>query len=229
MPADPPYQVSCLPACVRPCFVTENSAACCESASAKLEKSAASFATQRPHFSLNRVSATGRVIGAERASHGHENFCRLHATLIAPGVRAVAQRLEGARMRVGPNLALVAGHGTELLLERRRDVHPGIGDEAARVAPFGATGCVEGVHRFEEGLERCTPSTQPAAPNGATRAASSPIPGWTSRRRSSRSSVPWPATRARFGPTRILAPSRRCATARTPGAISVAWRRQKFS
>ncbi len=64
----------------------------------------------------------------------------------------------------------------------------------------------------------------------ATRpAASSPIRGWTSRRRSSRSSVRWPVTRARFGPTRIPAPSRRCATAHTPGAISAAWRRPKSS
>src|SRR3989449_10930659 len=57
-------------------------------------------------------------------------------------------------MRVGPNLALVTGHGTELLLERRRDVHPRIRDEAARVAPFGAAGGVEGVPRLDEGLER---------------------------------------------------------------------------
>src|SRR5437870_12548333 len=134
MPAETPYQVSCLPAGVRPCFVRESSAACCESASAKLEESAACFATQRPHFSLNRVSATGRVIGAERASHGHENFCRLHATLIAPGVRAVAQRLEGPRMRVGPKLALAAGHSTELLPARGPAVRRPLRDEAPRLA-----------------------------------------------------------------------------------------------
>src|ERR1051325_5115797 len=84
-------------------------------------------ATQRRHFSHNRVS--DRRARAQRAPHGHEHLGGVHAALIAPGAGAMAQRVERARVRIGAHLALVAGHGRDLLLERRRDVHPGVRDE----------------------------------------------------------------------------------------------------
>src|SRR5712671_7353455 len=68
----------------------------------------------------------------QRTTHGHEGFGGLEALLIAPSVRAVAQRLEGARMGIGSELARVAGHRGELDVEGRGDVHPRVGGECAR-------------------------------------------------------------------------------------------------
>src|SRR4051794_37629408 len=41
----------------------------------------------------------------QRPANGHEDFRGLEALLVAPGERPVAQRVEGARMRIGTELA----------------------------------------------------------------------------------------------------------------------------
>src|SRR6266480_1193040 len=64
------------------------------------------------------------------------------------------QRIERAGMRVLAYLALVARHGAQLLLECLGNVDPRVGDEGPRVAPLGARGGVEGVHRLDVRLDR---------------------------------------------------------------------------
>src|SRR5712691_9235090 len=90
-----------------------------------------------------------RLATAQRATDGQEHLGRVQTLLVAPGPGAVAQRFERAGVGIRPHLALVARHRGQLLLERRRDVHPGVGHEVTGKPPFGAAGGVKGVHRFD--------------------------------------------------------------------------------
>src|SRR5881397_2978011 len=94
---------------------------------------AASRSPTPAHTTSNR-----RLPMAQRPPDRHERLRRVEAVLVAPGLGPVAQRLEGAGMRVGPHLALVTRHGGELGVERLGDVDPRVGAEAARERPFGA-------------------------------------------------------------------------------------------
>src|SRR2546426_765127 len=93
-----------------------------------------------------------RLATAQRATHGHEHLGGLQTLLVTPCPGTVAQRLERAGVRIRPQLALVARHRGQLLLECRRDVHPGVGHEATGKPPFGAAGGVVGVHRLDRRL-----------------------------------------------------------------------------
>src|SRR5213592_292637 len=95
------------------------------------------------------TTSTRRLATAQRATDGDEYLGGVQTLLVAPRPRAVAQRLERAGVGIRPQFALVARHRGQLLLERRRDVHPGVGHEAAGEPPFGAAGGVVGVHRFD--------------------------------------------------------------------------------
>src|SRR5882762_166791 len=95
------------------------------------------------------TTSSRRLAVMERAADGHEHLRRIETLLVAPGPGAVAQRFERAGVGIRPHLALVARHRGQLLLERRRDVHPGVGHEATGKPPFGAAGGVKGVHRFD--------------------------------------------------------------------------------
>src|SRR5690348_10347815 len=99
-------------------------------------------------------ASTRRLTVMQRAPDGHEYFRRIEALLVAPGAGTVAQRLERARVRVGAQLALVARHRRDLLLERGRDVHPRVGREAPRKGPFGARGGVERIDGLDALLGR---------------------------------------------------------------------------
>src|SRR2546422_316784 len=100
------------------------------------------------------TTSTRRLTIADRAADGHEHLRRIETLLVSPGPRAVAQRLERAGVRIGTQLALIACHGGELLVERRGDVHPGVRGERARKRPLGAAGRVEGVDCFNASLGR---------------------------------------------------------------------------
>src|ERR1044071_1557093 len=84
-----------------------------------------------------------RLTMMQGAAHGHEDLGRFDALLVAPRERAIAERVERAGMGVVAQLARVAGHRGELHLERRGDVDPRVGGEAARKGPFGAARRVE--------------------------------------------------------------------------------------
>src|ERR1041384_8764842 len=64
-----------------------------------------------------QTTSNRRLPMPQRPPDCHECLRRVEAVLVAPGLGPVAQRLEGARVRVGPHLALVAGHRGELGLE----------------------------------------------------------------------------------------------------------------
>src|SRR6266550_1992220 len=98
------------------------------------------------------TTSTRRLATAQRATHGHEHLGGLQTLLVTPRPGTVAQRLERAGVRIRPQLALVARHRGQLLLECRRDVHPGVGHEATGKPPFGAAGGVVGVHRLDRRL-----------------------------------------------------------------------------
>src|SRR5690242_11119933 len=97
-------------------------------------------------------ASTRRLTVMQRAPDGHECFRRVEALLIAPRAGAVAQCLERARVRVGAQLALVARHRRDLLLERGRDIHPRVGGECPGIRPLGARGGVERVHGLDASL-----------------------------------------------------------------------------
>src|SRR5207248_6584254 len=86
---------------------------------------------------------------AARPAHGEKHLRRLEAGLIAPGPGPVTKCIERARVRIGPDLALVARHGGDLGLERLGDVHPRVGHEAAWVGPLRAARGIERVHRAD--------------------------------------------------------------------------------
>src|SRR6202165_1844711 len=77
------------------------------------------------------------------STNGHEDFGGVQALLVAPGARAVSQRVERAGMWIGAQLAGIAGHRGELDIERRGDIHPRVRGEGARKRPLGAAGGVE--------------------------------------------------------------------------------------
>src|SRR6266513_6276875 len=104
-------------------------------------------ATTRP--SAATTTSNRRLATAEAPSYRHEHLGGVEAAVIAPGVGAMPQRVERAGMGVRADLALVARHRAQLLLERLGDVDPRVGDEGSRVAPLGARGRVEGIHRLE--------------------------------------------------------------------------------
>src|SRR5207248_7891068 len=91
---------------------------------------------------------------AARPAHGEKHLRRLEAGLIAPGPGPVTKCIERARVRIGPDLALVARHGGDLGLERLGDIHPRVGHEAARVGPLRAARGVERVHGSDAILRR---------------------------------------------------------------------------
>src|SRR5438128_8402979 len=99
--------------------------------------------------SAARTTSSRRLTMASRAADGHEDLRGLKTVLIAPGARTMPQGFKGAGVGIGPHLALVACHGGDLVLQRGADVHPGVGDKAAGIAPLGAAGGVEGVDRFD--------------------------------------------------------------------------------
>src|SRR2546421_3957375 len=109
--------------------------------SAATASSGATSAT--PNAASTRSSR--RLAMAVDAANGHEHLGGLHAALIAPRFGPVAQRVERAWMRIGTNLALVAGHRRELGVEGGRDVDPRVRDEAAWVRPLSAARGVERV------------------------------------------------------------------------------------
>src|ERR1700694_6334864 len=74
------------------------------------------------------------------STNGHEDFGGVQALLVAPGARAVSQRVERAGMWIGAQLAGIAGHRGELDIERRGDIHPRVRGEGARERPLGAAG-----------------------------------------------------------------------------------------
>src|SRR5438046_1878893 len=124
-----------------------------------LDKRIRPAATSRAGTDATRPSAATTtskksLATAQAPSYRHEHLGGVEAAVIPPGVRAMPQRLERAGMGVRPDLALVARHGAQLLLERLGDVDPRVGDEGSRVAPLGARGRVEGVHRLEVRLDR---------------------------------------------------------------------------
>src|SRR2546425_12007903 len=92
------------------------------------------------------TTSTRRLATAQRATDGDEYLGGVQTLLVAPRPRAVAQRLDRAGVGIRPQFALVARHRGQLLLERRRDVHPGVGHEAAGGAPLGAAGGGGGGH-----------------------------------------------------------------------------------
>src|SRR5438034_3332815 len=94
------------------------------------------------------TTSTRRLTIADRAADGHEHLRRIETLLVSPGPRAVAQRLERAGVGIRTQLAFIACHRGELLVERRGDVHPGVRGERARKRPLGAAGRVEGVDCF---------------------------------------------------------------------------------
>src|ERR1051325_10791291 len=107
-----------------------------------------------------RPMSNRRLTTAHRAANGHEDLGRRQAVLVAPRDRAVAQRIERARMRILAHFALVAAHRRDLAVERRGDLDPGIGDERARIRPLGAARGIEredggdAGHRGPRGHER---------------------------------------------------------------------------
>src|SRR6266516_7718939 len=66
-----------------------------------------------------RVTSTRRLTTAHRPADGHEDLGRVHAVLVAPRLRPVAQPVQRPRVRVRPDLALVARHRDDLRIERR--------------------------------------------------------------------------------------------------------------
>src|ERR1043166_5712987 len=82
--------------------------------------------------SAAQITSNRRLPMSERPPDRHERLCRIEAMLVAPGLGPVAERLEGAGMRVGPHLALITRHRGQLGVERLGDVDPGVGGEAAR-------------------------------------------------------------------------------------------------
>src|SRR5204862_7167638 len=124
-----------------------------------LERRIPTAATSRTGTAATRPSTATttskrRLATAQAPSYRHEHLGGVEAAVIPPGVRAMPQRLERAGLGVRPDLALVARHGAQLLLERLGAVDPRVGDEGSRVAPLGAQGRVEGVHRLEVRLDR---------------------------------------------------------------------------
>src|SRR5438105_14435066 len=115
------------------------------SASRGLVSTSATEATTR---SISRLAT------AADPSHGHEHLGRLQADLGAPGSSPVLEGFKRARVRVLAQLALVAGHGPDLGVERVADVDPGVRDEGPRVGPLGAARSVEGVDGLDEALAR---------------------------------------------------------------------------
>src|SRR6266513_352471 len=109
-------------------------------------------ATTRPSAAM--TTSNRRLATAQAPSYRHEHLGGVHAAMIAPGARAMTQRVERARMGILTDLALVARHGAQLLLECLGNVDPRVGNEGPRVAPLGARGGVEGVHRLDVRLDR---------------------------------------------------------------------------
>src|SRR2546429_4613003 len=109
-------------------------------------------ATTRPRAAT--TTSNRRLATAEAPSYRHEHLGGVEAAVIAPGVRAMPQRVERAGMGVRADLALVARHRAQLLLECVGNVDPRVGNEGARVAPLGARGGVEGVDGLDVGLNR---------------------------------------------------------------------------
>src|SRR3954466_12353577 len=93
--------------------------------------------------SAAHTTSNRRFAMLECPAYGHEGFRGLEALLIAPGTGAIAQRLEWGRMRIGTELARVARHRGELVLERGGDVYPRIGGERAREGPLRTAGGIE--------------------------------------------------------------------------------------
>src|ERR1051325_11135553 len=110
--------------------------------------SASTGATSARPRAASTMSSRRFTIAA-RPAIGEEHLRRLQAGLVAPGLGAVAERVERAGVRIGPHLALVAGHGGDLGFERRGDIHPRVGNEAARIRPFRAARGIEGVDRAD--------------------------------------------------------------------------------
>src|SRR6266446_1371923 len=104
--------------------------------------------------SAARTTSNRRLAIAQAPSYRHEHLGRVHAAMIAPGPRAMPQRVERAGMGIGADLTLIARHGAQLLLERFGDVDPRVGNEGPRVTPLGAGGRVEGVHGLDVRLDR---------------------------------------------------------------------------
>src|SRR2546422_114264 len=124
-----------------------------------LERRIPTAATSRTGAAATRPSAATttsnrRLATAQAPSHGHEHLGSVEAAVIAPGAGAMPQGVERAGMGVRADLALVARHGAQLLLERLGDVDPRVGDKGSRIPPLGARGRVEGVHRLEVRLDR---------------------------------------------------------------------------
>src|SRR5256884_7658586 len=99
--------------------------------------SASTGATSTRPRAASTMSSRRFTIAA-RPAHGEKHLRRLETGLVAPGPGPVAKRIERARVRIGPDLALVARHGGDLGLERLGDIHPPVGHEAARGGPFPA-------------------------------------------------------------------------------------------
>src|SRR5690349_1185319 len=95
-----------------------------------------------------------RLAMAMDTSHGHENLGGVHAAAVAPRLGADAECLERAGMRISAQLGLITRHGGDLRLERLADVHPRVGNEAAREGPLRAAGGVERVHGADAILGR---------------------------------------------------------------------------
>src|SRR2546430_17703459 len=96
--------------------------------------SAASASSAAPSTRPRAAStmSSRRFTIAARPAHGEKHLRRLETGLVAPGLGPVTKRIERARVRIGPDLALVARHGGDLGLERLGDIHPRVGNEAAR-------------------------------------------------------------------------------------------------
>ena len=84
-----------------------------------------------------RFDANGLIPAiAQDSSYGHEDFRIGHAALVAPGSRTIAERFQRAGMRIGTQLALVAGHRVQLPLKRLGDVDHKMAHSVAQVERF---------------------------------------------------------------------------------------------
>src|SRR5438105_11178923 len=110
--------------------------------------SASTGATSARPRAASTMSSRRFTIAA-RPAHGEKHLRRLETGLVAPGLGPVTKRIERARVRIGPDLALVARHGGDLGLERLGDIHPRVGHEAARVGPFRSARGIERGYRPE--------------------------------------------------------------------------------
>src|SRR5438874_7593181 len=76
-----------------------------------------------------------RFTMAARRAHGEKHLRRLEAGLIAPGPGPVTKCIERARVRIGPDPALVARHGGGLGLERLGGGHPRAEEHRSELQP----------------------------------------------------------------------------------------------